>query len=118
MKEGDIILTPIAQADGTVKNRPALLLHEMPYFHDFLVCGISTQLHRCVTGFDETVSPRDDDFASSGLFTESLIRLGFLAILPRKTISGSIGSISDERLHRLRHRLGSYYQNRTPHDTN
>ena len=72
MKEGDIILTPIPQADGTVKNRPALILREMPCFRDFLVCGISTQLHRRVDGFDEIVSPEDDDFASSGLITESL----------------------------------------------
>ncbi len=36
MKEGEIILTPIPQADGTVKNRPALLLREMPCFRDFL----------------------------------------------------------------------------------
>jgi mRNA interferase MazF len=108
MKEGDVILTPIPQADGTVKNRPALLLREMPYFRDFLVCGISTQLHRRVVGFDEAVSPEDDDFASSGLISASLIRLGFLAVLPRKTIAGSIGSISNERLNRLRNRLSIY----------
>jgi mRNA interferase MazF len=29
MKEGDIILTPIPQANGEIKNRPALLLREM-----------------------------------------------------------------------------------------
>ena len=30
MKEGDVILTPIPQADGNVKNRPAILLREIP----------------------------------------------------------------------------------------
>jgi mRNA interferase MazF len=45
MKEADIVLTPILQADGKTKNRPALILREMPRFKDFLVCGISTQLH-------------------------------------------------------------------------
>lgn len=46
MREGDIVLTPIAQADGRVKNRPAVLLREMPPFGDFLVCGVSSQLRQ------------------------------------------------------------------------
>ena len=55
MKEGDVILTPIPQADGSVKNRPAVVLREMPRYHDLLVCGVSTQLHQRVEGFDEIV---------------------------------------------------------------
>ncbi|MBI2485650.1 MAG: type II toxin-antitoxin system PemK/MazF family toxin [Deltaproteobacteria bacterium] len=108
MKEGDVILTPISQADGTVKNRPAVVLREMPRYRDFLVSGISTQLHQCVDGFDEVISPDDADFAASGLLSESLIRLGFLAVLSRKSIAGSIGSISSERHKRLLKRLGDY----------
>ena len=42
MKEGDIILTPLMQADGMMKNRPALLLRELPPYGDFLTCGITT----------------------------------------------------------------------------
>lgn len=30
MKEGDVILTPVPQADGTIKTRPAVILREMP----------------------------------------------------------------------------------------
>ena len=30
MKEGDIVLTSMPQADGKVKNRPAIYLREMP----------------------------------------------------------------------------------------
>lgn len=108
MKEGDIILTPIPQADGTVKNRPAIVLREMPRYRDLLVCGISTQLHQRVAGFDEIISPSDTDFATSGLLSESLIRLGFLAVLPRKTVPGAIGSISSERHKRLLKRLSDY----------
>ena len=36
MKESDIILTPITQADGNYKNRPALILKIMPKYNDFL----------------------------------------------------------------------------------
>jgi len=53
MKEGDVILTPIPQADGTVKNRPAIFLRELPPYKDLLVCGVSTQLHQRVEGFDD-----------------------------------------------------------------
>ncbi len=32
MKEGNIILTPIPQVNGEIKNRPALILKEMPKY--------------------------------------------------------------------------------------
>lgn|SRR3990172_7101997 len=108
MKEGDVILTPLAQSDGKVKNRPAIILREMPPYKDFLVCGISTQLHQTVPGFDEMLTIGDDDFVSSGVISDSVIRLGFLAVLPKKKIIGSIGEISPERHKRLLNRLATY----------
>lgn len=108
MKESDVVLTPVPQADGVVKNRPATVLREMPPYHDLLVCGVSTQLHRRVTGFDEIVSHDDPDFESSGLLSESLVRLGFLAVLPVGRIIGAIGSISAERHQRLLRHLSEY----------
>lgn len=108
MTEADIILTPLTQADGVVKNRPALLLRELPPFGDFLVCGVSTQLHQAVPEFDELIVKADPDFPTSGLVAESLIRLGFLAVLPRQRILGSIGRIAAERHARLLRNLGKY----------
>jgi mRNA interferase MazF len=108
MKEGDVVLTPVPQADGKIKNRPAIILREMPPYRDLLICGVSTQLHQYVNGFDEIISPADADFTSSGLLSESLIRLGFLAVLPRKSIAGSIGAISLERHKRLLKTLSDY----------
>ncbi len=104
--EGNLILTPLPQADGRLKNRPALILRRMPPFGDFLVCGISTQLHQKAQNFDEIISPSDDDFQSSGLLAESLIRLGFLAVLPLNRIAG--GAVSPERHKRLLKTLGNY----------
>jgi mRNA interferase MazF len=66
MREGDVILTPFSQANGLVKNRPAVCLREMPPYRDLLVCGVSTQLHQQVKGFDETITSGDADFAASG----------------------------------------------------
>ena len=108
MKEGNIILTPIPQSDGRIKNRPALLLKRLPPFNDALVCGISTQLHHQVVGFDELITLSDQDFTSSGLIANSLIRLGFLAVVPSKKIMGSIGSISTDRHKRLLKNLSDY----------
>lgn len=105
MKESDIALTPIPQADGVIKNRPVVLLRQMPGFGDFLVCGISTQLHQVVKGFDDKISLRDTDFFDSGLKAPSIIRLGFLAVLPLRNILGTIGFISAERHYLLLSRL-------------
>ena len=105
MKTSDVILTPLVQSDGTIKNRPALVLAEMPGFGDMLVCGISTQLHQYIPQFDEIISRNDTDFSMSGLIADSLIRLGFLAVLPQKQVLGKIGSIASERHARLIHNL-------------
>ncbi|MEG3902901.1 hypothetical protein QUB19_11860 [Microcoleus sp. B4-C5] len=96
MQEADVVLTPIPQADGTIKNRPVILLRELPPYGDFLVCGVSTQLHQQVPDFVDIISPSDPHFAGSGLRSQSLIRLGFLAVLPRNQIIGSIGAISSQ----------------------
>lgn len=108
MKQGNVILTPVPQSDGKLKNRPAVILREMPSYGDLLVCGISTQLHQHVKGFDEIISPVNEDFKSSGLLSESLIRLGFLSVLPCSRILGSIGTISSERHKRLLKNLSDY----------
>ena len=107
MNQGDVVLTPVPQADGILKNRPAVF-REMPPYRDALVCGISTQLHQEVKDFDEVVELSDSDFKSSGLRAVSLIRLGFLAVLPRNAVIGSIGTISPERHKRLLKRLSDY----------
>jgi mRNA interferase MazF len=53
MNEGDVVITPVRQADGRTKNRPAIILRVMPPFDDFLVCGISRQLHHLAPELDE-----------------------------------------------------------------
>ena len=108
MNAGDVLITALRQADGTIKDRPVVLLRRMPPFHDFLVCGVSTQLHQAAPALDETITPRDADFRASGLKAPSLIRLGFLAVLPRAQFKGRIGVISPARLKRLLTRLSDF----------
>jgi len=114
MKEGDIILTPLPQADGKEKPRPALLLREMPPFGDFLVCGISSQLHQGVPEFDEWIGTSDEDFVGSGLLISSVIRLSFLAVLPKTRIIGTIGKVSSGRHEAVLHRLSDYLVSKRP----
>lgn len=116
MKESDVALAPLPQVDGRVKNRPVLLLRVMPPFGDWLVCGITTQLAQEVTGFDEVIASSDPDFEQSGLSAVSLVRLGFLAVLPSRSIVGAIGSISPERYARLMQRLSQYLVAHLPKD--
>jgi mRNA interferase MazF len=105
MKETNVALAPIPQSDGRVKPRPVVVLREMPPFGDWLVCGVSTQLQQHVADFDEIVTPDDADFAKSGLKAASLVRLGFLTVIPTSQIMGVIGSISRARHQRLIHSL-------------
>ncbi|MGB3586619.1 MAG: type II toxin-antitoxin system PemK/MazF family toxin [Tunicatimonas sp.] len=101
MKEGDIALASLQQADGQRKLRPVLLFKQMPPYQDWLVCGISSQLRQAVANFDEVVQENDDDFLQSGLTVSSVIRLGFLATLPSRDLAGVIGQISQSRYQQL-----------------
>lgn len=80
----------------------------MPPFGDWLVCGISTQLHHQVAEFDELVHVSDSDFAASGLKAASVVRLGFLAVMPASKFLGVVGSISNKRKARLLSNLSKY----------
>lgn len=108
MREGDVAIAALPQLDGEKKNRPVLLLREMPRLGDFLVCGISSRLQRRIPGFDELIVPADADFLSSGLLAASLFRLDFLNVLSRTKIIGTIGSVSAERHRRILGVLSSY----------
>jgi mRNA interferase MazF len=108
MREGDLVIVPMPQADGMTKNRPAIVLREMPPYRDLLICGVSTQLRNAARDLDELISPGDGDFVASGLRQQSLIRLSYVVVMPRRKIAGSIGSISTERHKRLLRRLSEY----------
>jgi mRNA interferase MazF len=49
MQESKIILTPISQANGAIKNLPALVLRKMPKYQALL--GVSTQLKQYIPNF-------------------------------------------------------------------
>ena len=93
MREGEIILAPLPQSDGKTKLRPVLLLRRLPGYNDYLVCGISTQLQQIVKDFDQLINEKSAHSVQSGLRQASIIRLGFLSVIPDNKIAGSIGRI-------------------------
>jgi len=67
VSEGEIVVAGLPQADGGAKLRPVVLLRELPGFGDFLVCGVSSQLHQAIRGFDIVLDAGSGDFAATGL---------------------------------------------------
>lgn len=108
MNEGNITLAPLLTAGGQPKLRPALILRKMPGFGDYLVCGISTQLHQEVEGFDIVLSDSDHEFPDTGLRQTSLVRLSYLASVPAKKLPGKMGSIPSRMLSELQNRLSAH----------
>ncbi|HKO80878.1 MAG TPA: type II toxin-antitoxin system PemK/MazF family toxin [Chitinophagaceae bacterium] len=108
MKQGDIALFSVRQANGQPKNRPVLLLKQMPPFNDWLVCGISSQLRQECKGFDYIILDTDLTYTATGLRGSSLIRLGFLDVIPQNAFPGSIGKVDETVLKLLLKRLANH----------
>jgi mRNA interferase MazF len=91
------------------KPRPALLLGKLHgKYSDWLVCMISSQVRHYLDDVDEFVRETDADFIQSGLHGESVIRVERLAVVAEEVLLGEIGSISQERLKRIKLRLAEW----------
>ena len=110
MNPGDVVLIRLAQvAGGSSKLRPALLLAALPGpYQSLLVCGVSTQLARQQSNWDERIQPGDSDYTGSGLHQASIIRLSYLHAADPREITGVIGRIDAPRLDRLLIRLSDH----------
>ena len=108
-RAGQIVLTPFPYTDlSGAKLRPVLMLRQASRFGDWLVCMVSSKLDQADVSFDEVLTSADADFAASGLKVPSVLRLSRLAVLDAALLVGSIGSIGDERLSRVRRRLAQW----------
>ena len=115
MENGKVAITFLPQADGVRKNRPVLVLFRAEPFRDYVVCGISTQLQSAVPGVDEVLDPESPDFNSSGLVSPSVIRILYLGTVASRDIKGFIGSVSEERFHRITTNLALHFRNLRRH---
>lgn len=108
ISEGCIVVAELPQADGNSKARPILLLRELPGFGDYLACGISTQVHQTIEGFDELISDSDSSFEMTGLRATSVIRLNFVSTVPKKRMSRLLGHLDSSLLAQLKGRLARH----------
>ena len=108
VSEGDLIVADLPQADGRTKPRPVLLLRQLPGFGDFLVCGVSTQIHQAQADFDWIIADTDTFFEATGLQTSSVIRLNFLSTLPTRRMTRHLGRVPATILATLQSNLASY----------
>ena len=95
IQEGQVVLFEFRQTDQRAgKLRPALVLRRAPGpYDDWLICMISSQLSQEVPGFDDSIMEEDHDFERSGLKKASLIRVSRLAVVDKRVLMGTIGSI-------------------------
>jgi mRNA interferase MazF len=110
IRGGQIVLLSFPQTDQAVgRLRPALVLRRLPGpYDDWLVCMISTQIRHEVAGVDEVIREADPDFADTGLKATSVIRIARIAAVSADILHGAIGSLSEERLTRIRARLANW----------
>ena len=113
MKPGDIVLIRFPQADlKQGKLRPALVIAISSSHHsDLLLALISSRLYQATPEFDEIISLADHDYTTTGLKVASVIRLGRLTSVELSVINARLGSISLERLTRIRAKLIRWLQN-------
>lgn len=110
IREGQVVLFRFPHANQEEgKLRPALVIRQLPgAYEDWLICMISSQLSQEVPSFDEIISEKDGDFASSGLKFASVIRIGRLAVVYKTILIGAIGEVSTDRLTRIKNRLSEW----------
>lgn len=94
MTEGDVIKAYTMQADGRYKIRPVILIKKLPYFDDWLVCGISSKKHTVHPELDIIIDKTHPEFKEIGLQNELVIRTGWLYVFPQFKMEGAMGKIS------------------------
>jgi mRNA interferase MazF len=108
MKPGDVVFALMPGADTELKARPSIVLKVIPPFDDLMVCGVTSRLRNYTPLLDELILSTDDDFASSGLEKDSMIRLGYIITYPKWQLDEPVGRISEQRLKRLLERLSKF----------
>lgn len=108
MKAGDICKVALIQPDGSRKDRPALLIKEVPPFGDWIVAAITSQQRNPINGVDILIEDSHYAFNVTGLRKSSLLRLGFLNTLNKALVIGKIGELPTGMMSEVRGRLVAF----------
>jgi mRNA interferase MazF len=93
MKAGDICKVALIQPDGSIKDRPVLLIKEVPPLGDWIVATITSQQRNRVEGLDVLIKDSHPGFRTTGLTKSSLLKLGMLNTMNKGMIKGKIGEL-------------------------
>jgi len=111
MKPGDLVLVRFPHTDlQQGKPRPALVVAFTPGRHADVLALVTSRVYQAIPDFDEVVQTNDPDFALSRLKTGSVIRAGRLTTVDSAVIEARLGSISLDRLTRIRGRIIAWLQ--------
>lgn len=108
MSKGTLVLIPFPFTDlSGQKIRPALVLYSQKGGEDCIVAFISSVLERKLGAFDirVTTSPQN------GLKVPSIIKVGKIATLQKKSIIGELGTLESTHLTEVDKKLSKLLQN-------
>lgn len=110
IREGQVVLFKFPQTDQSLgKLRPAHVLRKLHgSYDDWLICMISTQLSQKIMELDEIINKEDADFEQSGLKASSVIRISRLAVVEKKVLLGTLGSINSDRLNNIKNNIADW----------
>ena len=96
-KKNTVVLLPFPFTDlSAIKVRPAVILSNNIDGDDVLVAFISAKKGKKFGKTDVSVKSSDKDFLKTGLKTDSVIKVGKIATLEKKTILGELGMVSKD----------------------
>ena len=108
MKAGDICKVGIVQPDGSVKDRPVVLIKEVPPFNDWIVAVITSKLRNMDPSIDYLLEDSASGFSNTGLRKTSLIRMGLINTVNTRVIKGVIGELPYGVLNTLKTNLSQF----------
>ena len=77
-------------------------------YDDWLICMISSQKHQLQKDYDFFISKGSEEFPSTGLKSESVIRSTRLAVVNSEILLGTIGNISSNLLKNIKTKISNW----------
>jgi mRNA interferase MazF len=107
--KGSVVLVPFPFTDfSATKLRPAVVLYENEY--DVVVAFISSKMPAAMNTAEIPVTGSQPGFASTGLKTDSVIRLDKIATIIRTRVVGRIGELPPELRSLVNEKMAELYR--------
>jgi mRNA interferase MazF len=102
LNKGDIVLVQFPFSDlSQTKLRPALVLAASKSINEITLCFISSQNIQSLSSDEFAIVKSDNDFAKTGLKTDSKVRVTRIITLEHKLIVRKLGKLSERQIELL-----------------